>query len=302
MSQINHGTDAGGASVFDRVLLARRRQRAAPGFAAHRFLKAELAERLVERVGDVNRRFPLALDLGCHDGSVGAALLAGGRVDRLVSADLAPGFAGQAPGLRLAADEERLPFAEASFDLVVSAFSLHWVNDLPGALIQIRRVLKPDGLFIACLAGAGTLAPLRQAWFEAEEATLGGITPRVAPLPALEDGAALLQRAGLALPVADSDSVRARWPDALALLRDLKGMAEGNILAARRRQPTRRDTLGAALAAYPADDAGAVEGRFEILWLTGWAPSPDQPQPLRPGSATMRLADAIDRVRGAGPS
>jgi SAM-dependent methyltransferase len=199
--------------------------------------------------------------------------------------------------LRLAADEEALPFADASFDLALSCLSLHWVNDLPGALVQLRRALKPDGLFLAAMLGAGTLDELRGAWVEAESAEEGGVSPRVSPFADLADAAALLQRAGFALPVADADTITVTWPDPFALMRELRGMGETNAAEGRRRAPSRRGTLLAAAAAYAerhADADGRIPATFRVLYLSGWAPAADQPKPLRPGSATARLADALD--------
>jgi SAM-dependent methyltransferase len=196
----------------------------------------------------------------------------------------------------LAADEEALPFADASFDLIVSVLGLHWVNDLPGALIQIRQALKPDGLFLGAFLGGATLTELRSALIEAELAEEGGASPRVAPFAELRDGGGLLQRAGFALPVADADRLDVTYPDALALMRELRAMGESNVLAARRRSFTRPATLARAAAIYAekfANADGRLRASFEIVTLTGWAPHPCQPQPLKPGSATTRLADAL---------
>ena len=196
----------------------------------------------------------------------------------------------------LAADEEYLPFRDASFDLIVSCASLHHVNDLPGALVQIQRALKPDGVFLAALFGGATLTELRQAWLAAETALEGGAGPRVAPFADLRDAAGLLQRAGFALPVADSDTITVTYENPLKLMSDLRGMGETNVLRERRRAPTRRATLMAAADCYRSQFAGG-DGRapatFQILSLTGWAPAAGQPQALRPGSATARLAEAF---------
>jgi len=196
----------------------------------------------------------------------------------------------------LVADEEALPLADASVDLVLSCTSLHHVNDLPGALIQIRRALKPDGVFLAALFGGATLWQLRQAWLAAEAALEGGASPRVAPFADLADAAGLLQRAGFALPVADSDTITVTYATPLNLMADLRGMGEANALIERRRTPTRRATLWAAAEHYAtrfADPDGRVPATFEVLYLTGWAPAASQPQPLKPGSARTRLADAL---------
>ncbi len=289
--------------VFDRRLLRRRRERAADTLAEHDFLFREVAVRLVDRLADIRRDFSVALDLGCHNGLIAQATerLSAGKIGTLFQADLSPRMAAAAHGntgiAALAADEEFLPFRDASFDLIVSCASLHHVNDLPGALVQIQRALKPDGVFLAALFGGATLTELRQAWLAAETSLEGGAGPRVAPFADLRDAAALLQRAGFALPVADSDTLTVTYDNPLKLMSDLRAMGEANVLIERRRSPTRRATLMAVAEQYMAQFAGG-DGRapatFEILYLTGWAPAAGQPQALRPGSATTRLADALD--------
>jgi SAM-dependent methyltransferase len=196
----------------------------------------------------------------------------------------------------LAADEETLPFAEASFDAVFSLLSLHWVNDLPGALVQIRRALKPDGLFLAALLGGETLTELRGALMQAEIEEEGGAGPRVSPFADVAQAGGLLQRAGFALPVADVDSITVSYPDAFRLMQDLRGMGETNAVAAHRRTASRRATLMRAAALYSerhADQDGRLPATFQVVYLTAWAPHESQPQPLRPGSAKARLADAL---------
>ncbi len=282
--------------VFDRATLRHRRERAAARWTDQAFLKREIAERLVERLGDVRRTFPRALDLGCHGDEVATALEASGAVGSLVRTDMALGFAHAARGPAIVADEEALPFAPGSFDLVLSAMSLHWVNDLPGTLIQVGRILKPDGLFLAALLGGGTLWQLRQALAAAESEIEGGLSPRVSPFADLRDGAGLLQRAGFALPVADSETIDVEYAGALALMRDLGAMGEANLVAERRRGFTRRDTLLRAAQLYEqrfARPSGRVEASFEVLFLHGWAPHASQPRALRPGSAAHRLASAL---------
>ena len=289
--------------VFDRRLLRARRERAAAGLPAHDFLFREVAERLVDRLADIRREFAAALDLGCHNGFVAEAItrLPPGKIGALVQTDLSPQMAAAArdsTGLpTLAADEEYLPFGDARFDLILSSASLHRVNDLPGALVQIQRALKPDGVFLAALFGGATLTELRQAWLAAETSQEGGASPRVAPFADLRDAAGLLQRAGFALPVADSDTITVTYDNPLKLMADLRGMGETNVLIERRRTPTRRATLTAAAEQYMdkfAGGDGRVPATFQILYLTGWAPAAGQPQALRPGSASSRLADALD--------
>jgi SAM-dependent methyltransferase len=284
------------AHVFDRRLVRRHRSRAAAGLDGHDFLFREIAERLADRLDDVRRRFPVALDLGCHSGQLGAALAGRGGIETLVQCDLSPEQVALAAGNRVAADEEALPFADAGLDLVMSNLSLHWVNDLPGALVQIRRVLRPDGLFLAALLGGETLHELRAALLDAEVEVSGGAAPRVSPFADVRDAGALLQRAGFALPVADSDSVTVTYPDAMALMRDLRGMGEANAVHERPRAFTRRDVLARAAAIYATqfgDPAGRIRATFQVVYLTGWAPDPSQQQPLRPGAAESRLSDAL---------
>ena len=278
---------------FDRVQLRRRRDRAAAGFAAHSFLAREVSTRLAERLGDIKRRFPVAVSFGC-----GADALAGlNGIERLIQGDISPAMAARAAGpYRVVADEEWLPFAGASLDLVVSALGLHWVNDLPGALIQIRRALRPDGLFLGAMLGGDSLTELRQALVRAESELEGGISPRIAPFADIRDLGALLQRAGFALPVVDSDVINVSYPDALALMRDLRGMGESNVLRERRAGFTRRATLLAAAEHYRdmfGDDSGRIPATFQVLYLAGWCPHESQQQALKPGSGEVSLAAAL---------
>ena len=287
---------------FDRAAVRRQRRRAAPGFAAHDFLYREVAGRLAERLGEVRREFARGLELGCRgDAFTRAATAQGCKAGFVVAGPLAEALPGVA---RVVADEERLPFAPGSFDLIVSVLALHWVNDLPGALAQIRAALAPDGLFLAALFGGTTLHELRAALAEGEVAATGGASPRVAPMVDVADAGRLLQRAGFALPMADVDSLAVTYADAFALMRELRGMGEANALAARRRRFTGRQTMLAAAAAYArrfSDPDGRIRATFQVVYLTGWAPAPSQPRPLAPGSAQARLAEALGtRERPAG--
>ena len=285
--------------VFDRERLRLRRERVAPGWGAPSFLKREIAERLVERLDDIKRVFPLALDLGCHGDEVGTALASRAGVQHLIRSDLSLGFARRAAGPALVADEEALPFTPGCFDLVLSAMDLHWVNDLPGALIQIGRILKPDGLFLAAMLGGGTLWQLRQALAAAESEIEGGLSARVSPFADLRDAAGLLQRAGFAIPVADGETIDVEYENALSLMRDLRAMGESNTIADRRRSFTRRATLLRAAEIYGqrfSQPSGRVMASFEVLFLHGWAPAASQPRPLKPGAARNRLADALGGV------
>jgi SAM-dependent methyltransferase len=202
----------------------------------------------------------------------------------------------QSAGLALVANEEALPFADASLDLVVSALALQTVNDLPGTLVQIRRALKPDGLLLAALLGGDTLRELRQSFAAAESEIEGGVSPRVAPFADVREIGALLQRAGFALPVTDVDRVTVRYASVLALMHDLRRMGATNVLTERRRTPLRRATLARMAEIYQrnfSDPDGRLRATFDIVWLSGWAPDASQQQPLRPGSARTRLADAL---------
>ena len=274
--------------LFDRALLRQRRRRAmALGPAT--FLLDRVAGDMADRLAAVLRKFDIAADLGTPGAAVRTALAQLGSVGRIVAADVVDGS-------EVVADEEALPFADATLDLVVSALALQFVNDLPGVLIQIRRALKPDGLFLAALAGGETLTELRQSFAEAESDIEGGVSPRVAPFADLRDLGALLQRAGFALPVTDTERVTVRYDSVFALMHDLRRMGATNALLARRRKPLRRATLLRMAEVYAsrfADADGRMRATFEIVWLSGWAPHPDQPQPLKPGSAKTRLADAL---------
>jgi SAM-dependent methyltransferase len=280
--------------IFDRELHARRRARAAADYRDYSFLKRIAAEDLALRLSAINRRFDRVLDLGAHDGTLGKVLkgdpLAAAKVGEIVHADLSSAFG------HMQADEEALPFQEQSFDLVVSALSLHWVNDLPGALIQIRRVLKPDGLFIATVLGGRTLTELRQSLLAAEEEIRGGAANRVSPMMDVIDAAGLLQRTQFAMPVADDDARTVRYAHPLNLLADLRGMGETAAFANRSAPPLTRGILMRAMDIYAerfSDPDGRVRATFELVTLSGWAPGPDQPRAKRPGSATVRLADAL---------
>ncbi len=282
--------------VFDRQAVRRHRERAAAAFDAHAFLFEEVAGRIADRLDDVRRDFARILDLGARGGVMARALGARGGRPFVVHVDLAEPLVRGLPGA-VVADAEALPFA-GGFDLVASCLDLHWVNDLPGALVQIRRALRPDGLFLAALLGGDTLAELREAWLAAEIEIEGGAGPRVSPFADGRDAGALLQRAGFALPVVDTDRITVTYADAIALMRDLRGMGEANAVALRRRGGTRRATLLRAAAIYGERFAGAdgrVRATFEVVTMTGWAPHAAQQQPLKPGSAAMRLADALGR-------
>jgi SAM-dependent methyltransferase len=272
--------------IFDRRRRRARRDRAAPGFAGHDFLHARMADDLLERLDSVRRPFARALDLGCLDGKVGRELRARGL--EVVSADPGIRFARFAEGAQC--DEDRLAFADASFDLVIACGGLDQVNDLPGALVLIRRVLKPDGLFLGAFTGAGSLPRLRAVLLEAEERAVARIHPQID----VRSAGDLLARAGFALPVADSERVTVRYSGLPALIADLRGTGSTNLLAGPV-APLTRGALSqaAALFASAADPDGKTSETVEIVYLLGWAPAPDQPKPARRGSGTASLADAL---------
>lgn len=279
--------------IFDRALLRARRHRAA-ALGAETFLLEHVADDLAERLAVVKRQFVLAADIGSNGAAVASTLMQRQLAETIV--DVCGGACEYVAPLTVVADEEALPFADGALDLAVSALSLHHVNDLPGTLIQIRRSLKPDGLFLAALLGGDTLTELRQAFTQAEAEIEGGASPHVAPFADLRDLGALLQRAGFALPVTDADRLTVRYANAFALMRDLRRMGASNALRERSRKPMRRATLFRMAEIYAerfSDRDGRVRATFDIVWLSGWAPHESQQKPLKPGSAKMRLADAL---------
>lgn len=282
-------------AVFDRRLVRLRLARAAAA-GSEDFLLTRAIEELMERLSVINRDFSAILDAGTPSSRLTASL-----ADRFAPALLvriAPlaEAAGGDSFLRAIGDEENLPLAPARFDLTVSALSLHSANDLPGALIQIRRVLKPDGLFLGCLLGGQTLHELRSALARAEIEIYGGASPRVAPFADVRDMGGLLQRAGFALPVADSEPLVVRYADMFGLMADLRAMGATNALAARLRKPATKSYFLRAAQLYTeqfSDPDGRIRATFEMVFLSGWAPHESQQKPLRPGSAKLRLADAL---------
>jgi len=264
-------------NVFDRSVVRQRRDRHAARFDEFDFLVHEASERLLDRLEDVTKPFPIALDLGCHTGQIANSLMGRGGIETLVQCDLSFGMSKLAAAngnLTAVVDEEWLPFADSSFDLVLSCLSLHWVNDLPGTLLQIRRILKPEGLFLGLMLGGETLQSLRMSLAMAETEIEGGVSPRVSPFADVRDMGRLLQRAGFVLPVADTDRIEVRYADPFRLLRDLRGMGESNAVSQRRKSPMRRSTLLTALQTLSQDNTGS-DGRipavFELVGMTGWA-------------------------------
>ncbi|MEA3008412.1 MAG: hypothetical protein QOJ91_104 [Sphingomonadales bacterium] len=274
---------------FDRRLRRLRRDRAAGRFAEADYLHRLASDELIERLDCVSRDFRRALDLGCAGGYLTRRLRERGL--EVTPCDSGAAFARAARGIQ--ADEDRPPFADGAFDLVVSVGALDSVNDLPGALLLARRVLRPDGLLLCAFAGAGSLPRLRRAMLAADAVT-GGAAARVHPQIDVRAAGDLLTRAGFALPVVDAQPVDVRFSSLLGLVRDLRAMGATNILAARSRRPLGRQALAAAIADFDTPGDKTAE-RFEILHLLGWSPSPDQPKPARRGSGTVSLADALKR-------
>jgi NADH dehydrogenase [ubiquinone] 1 alpha subcomplex assembly factor 5 len=282
--------------IFDRAHIRRNLERRAARAQDADFLVTYAAEELAGRLEAVRRAFTLAVDTSAYHGL--AARIFGERVRglRVISLSNSPQLAETCPAPRAVASEEALPVKEGAADLITSVLSLQLVNDLPGALIQIRRALKPDGLFLGALLGGDSLMELRQAFMLAEMDTSSGVSPRVFPTADVREMGGLLQRAGFALPVADSEKLTVTYADPFALMRELRAMGAANPLMARSRKPLRRDTLANAAAIYK-ERFGAPDGRvhatFEILYLCGWAPHESQQKPLKPGTAATRLAEAL---------
>ena len=283
--------------IFDRALIRRHLARAEAAGGVD-FLISHVAADLVDRLAPVLRSFALAVDLGGATAHGARALARSGRVESVVRLAALPPKTRN--GLPVAvADEEALPLAAESVDLVASLLALQGANDLPGALAQVRRALRPDGLFIACLLGGETLTELRQSLAAAEIEVSGGISPRVAPFADTRELGALLQRAGFALPVTDVEKLTVRYDEPFGLMRDLRAMGMTNPLVERGRKPLTRAVLLRAAAVYAerfADPDGRLRASFDLVWLSGWAPHASQQQPLRPGSAKVRLADALGAV------
>lgn len=283
--------------IFDRKRMRHHRDRAAVNFAESDFLLRAMAERLADRLPDIARRFPLVLDLGAHNGLMAEYLKGMGGIETLVQTDASPGMITQAPGLRVVADEEFLPFAPDTFDLVISAGSLHWINDLPGALIQIRQILKPDGLFLAMLPGSETLKELRQSFEQAEMTVSGGVSPRISPFVDVRDAGSLLQRAGFALPVVDSETLTVEYEHPLKLLHDLRGMGETNALVHSHKGLTPCSLLMTAMDHYLqsfSNEEGRIVASFELVTLTAWKPHASQQQPAKRGSGQVSLSQVLE--------
>ncbi len=289
---------AGAPQIFDQKLIRERRNRiAAQGDAElPDFLLSRVADDFADRLSIVRRDFAVAASVGAYHGLLAARLRQLPNIGEIVDVEPSERCLELSTAQKVAAKDDALPFAPQSLDLVVSGLSLYLINDIPGVLAQINRALKPDGLFLGALLGGETLRELRESWLLAEEELYGGASPRVAPFADVRELGSLLQRAGFALPVADSDPVRVTYGSPLALMRDLKAMAASNMLIERSRKPVSRRLLLRAAEVYQ-ESFGLPDGRipatFEIITLTGWVPHESQQKPLAPGSAKVRLSDAL---------
>jgi SAM-dependent methyltransferase len=289
---------AAAPQIFDRRLLRKRRDRVAEEVdrAFPDFLLERVADDFTERLIFVRREFSIAASLGAYHGLLANRLKTLPTIGRIVNVEPSYAALSRAKDWKIVADDEALPFAVGSLDLVVSGLSLQLVNDLPGTLVQINRALKPDGLFLGALLGGETLKELREAWILAEDELLGGASPRVAPFADVRELGGLLQRAGFALPVADNDVIDVTYSSPLVLMQELKAMAASNPLIERRRTPVTRSLLLRAAEIYQERFGlpnGRVPATFEIVTLTGWVPHESQQKPLQPGSAEVSLADVL---------
>ena len=285
--------------LFDQRLIRQHRQRASHRYADFAFLKDAAAIRLADRLELMRRHFDLCLDIGAHDGRLAQHFAGLSKIGHMIHTDLADGFAraSKQHGSGVVHALGDLPYKPESFDAVFSCLSLHWVDDLPGLMMQVRRLLKPDGLLLVSLLGGNSLAELKQALAEAEQDITGGLSPRCAPMADIRDIGGLMSRAGLALPVADSDRLTVNYPHMFKLMEDLRGMGEQNAMLARLKTPTRRRVFMRAAEIYQQRFAradGQIPASFEIVTVTGWAPHESQQKPLRPGTAAHRLASALE--------
>lgn len=294
-------TQTDSSHLYQMARLKNNRDRAATEYDSFAFLKERVSNDLVERVCDVSRRFRLALDWGAHDGRGAEKLLESKRTENAVCLELSPQFACKARArnlLSVSASFENVPFQENTFDLVVSALSLHWVNDLPKFLAEINRSMVDDGFFVAALFGFGTLKELRDSLIEAEIEYSGGARNRLPPMPGLQDMATLLQLSGFALPVVDIQPITVRYNNIFSLLHDIRGMGEQAPTDPKPEDFVSRNLLERTNKIYRknyAERDGKIPATFQIIWISGWSPSPDQPKALRPGSAKHSLAAAVRR-------
>ena len=289
--------------LFDRRLLRQRRARFAAEIEERKVLLAYVAREIAERIEIILRAFPRALDLGAYRGLLGRTVADLPSVGDVMYAESVLAYARRCPAPAVVCDEDVLPFKDGAFNLIVSGLALHRVNDLPGSLIQVRRALAPDGLFMAAVLGAKALTELRQCLLKAEEEIDGGVSPRVAPFGDVRAYGALLQRAGFALPVADAEEIEVVYPSPRALMEEIRALGGGNVLMARSKNPLSRRTLARAEELYRSrygTPDGKVTATFQFVFMSGWAPDPSQQKPLKPGSARNRLADALNTAEQSG--
>ncbi len=283
--------------IFDRSLLRQRRQRIAGEADKGDFLHDRIGQELAERIAEISRQFEFAVDLGTHTGKLAAGLENAPNIGHVITTDGCRNYLKNKTCLNIVADEEWLPFGAGSLDLIASNLQLQWANDLPGVFAQANQALKPDGLFMASMFGAGTLPELQTSLLDAEMDVTGGASPRVVPLPDVREIGALLQRAGFALPVVDKDIIKVRYASPLDLMRDLRLMGATNIATKRSQKFLRREILFRAMEIYTerfAEPDGRIPATFSIIYLSGWHPHESQQKPLAPGSAKTRLADALN--------
>lgn len=278
--------------IFKRALIKSRRERIAKHFEAHDFLNEEISDRLLDNLKDIKRDFKTVLSMNVH----GRLLRDYFKSDDIIHQDLSNAMLKSKPGQRIQADEEYLPYKNQSLDLTLSCLNLHWVNDLPGTLIQILRSLKPDGLFLAAMFGGETLTELRQSMLKADMEHRGGISPHISPFIDVRDAGGLMQRAGFALPVVSQERINVTYSDAFALMKELKGMGENSALNKRFKGLSSRQLMMKVAEHYHqnfANEQGRITATFDIIYLQGWAPHESQQKPLKPGSAKMALKDAL---------
>jgi len=276
--------------IFNRQRLIKHRIRAAASFSAHDFLFREMAVSLCERLNYIKKSFPLALDMGAHNGFIAEILQNRGGIEKLIQSGVSEKLLRNAANNVLVADEELLPFAENSFDLVISVGSLHWVNDFAGTLVQIQKSLKPDGLFLAIFFGGQTLKELRASFEKAEMQVRGGVSPRISPFIDVQTGGSLLQRAGFALPVVDSEILNVEYTHPLKLMKELRGMGESNCLYDSEKSFTPCSLMMLAVDNYLRDfsnEEGRINASFELITLTGWKPHESQQKSARRGSGQI---------------
>ncbi len=282
------------AEIFDRKIIKLRREIIASEFQNYDFLNREITNRLIDNIQDIKRTFYHIVNIGCHSKTI---------IDHfnksfIIDQDLSYTMAAKADCLKIQADEEFLPFKDQSLDLVISCLNLHWVNDLPGALVQIKHCLKPDGLFLGAFLGGETLTELRQSMLKADMDHHGGISPRISPFIDVREAGSLMQRAGFALPVVNIEKITVTYSDAFSLMKELRGMGENNALVKRYRALTSPRLMLKVAKNYHADfalESGKIPATFDIIYLQGWAPDESQQKPLKPGSGNMFLKDALGK-------